>query len=71
MSTFRNAEGDVLDVPDELAAFVAARGFVRDEPAPADVAVAAPESPAPPIPAATTPDPAVGDNDSEGVTNNA
>lgn len=68
MSTFRNADGDVLDVPDELAAFVAGLGYVRDE-AP-DSSEAAPVAPAPPIPAAPTTDPSAGDNDSEGVTNN-
>lgn len=67
MSTFRNADGDVLDVPDELAAFVVGLGYARlDDKTFED----APAAPAPPIPAAPTPDPSAGDNDSEGVTNN-
>lgn len=65
MAIFRNAEGDVLDVPESLAAFVAARGYNPEETAPAPAV-----EPVPQIPAETTPDPAAGDNDSKGVTNN-
>lgn len=85
MATYRNGQGDVLNVPDALGAFLELRGYTRidAEPTPEPVVAAPPPAPAAPAgdsetgpmeapasPAAPTPDPAAGDNDSEGVTNN-